>query len=706
MFKELKICTKTIALFVVLLLIISFLPSVLKAASDVNKVNYARDTIYQIVTDRFHDGDTSNNPEGELYSQTDLHKYMGGDWKGISEKIIDGYFNDLGITALWISQPVENVYGIHPEGYTSYHGYWARDYKKTNPFYGDFEDFDELVNVAHSNGIKIIMDFTPNHSSPALETDESYVENGTIYDNGSLIGNYSNDTLGLFHHNGGTDFSSYEDGIYRNLYDLADYDLQNEVIDQYLKESIELWLDKGIDGIRVDAVKHMSQGWQETLMNHIYSYQPVFTFGEWFLGQGEVDPKNHYFANESGMSLLDFQYGQQIRSVLMSEEDNWQDYHSMIEETSNSYEQVNDQVTFIDNHDMSRFQKENAAQVNTEMALAVLLTSRGVPTIYYGTEHYLTGNSDPENRKPMPSFDKTTNAYQIISKLAHLRQNNIALGYGDTTERWINQDVYIYERKFGNNVVVTAVNSGDTNYSITNMNTSLPEGTYNDVLGGLLNGGSINVDGNGLVTSFDLQPNEVAVWQITENNNQPKIGHVGPMVGQPGNEVTINGEGFGNTQGDVFFGNNSATITSWSDSEIVVTTPDITAGLYDIKVMTNSNVESNVYENFEVITNHLISVRFAVEQASTDYGSNVYIVGSTQELGNWDPDKAIGPFFNQVIYSYPKWYYDIAVPVNEQLEYKFIKKDASGNVIWESGSNHTYTVPNQGTDTVTTTWQE
>src|SRR5699024_5849170 len=93
------------------------------------------------------------------------------------------------------------------------------------------------------------------------------------------------------------------------------------------------------------------------------------------------------------------------------------------------------------------------------------LTSRGVPTIYYGTEQYLTGESDPENRKPMPNFDKTTKAYQIISKLSHLRQNNSALGYGDTTELWINEDVYIYERKFGNNVVVTAVNSGDTDYT-------------------------------------------------------------------------------------------------------------------------------------------------------------------------------------------------------------------------------------------------
>lgn len=395
-----KFCSivKSVAFICVVLGIFLNLSDGVYASNQLNKVNYSKDTIYQIVTDRFSDGDSSNNPDGDLFSETDLHKYMGGDWKGITDKIEDNYFTDLGITAIWISQPVENVYDIHPEGYTSYHGYWARDYKKNNPFYGSFNDFDALISTAHSHGIKIIMDFTPNHSSPALETDSDYVENGAIYDNGALLGNYSND-FDLFHHNGGTDFSSYEDGIYRNLYDLADYNLQNQTIDQYLKQSIELWLDKGIDGIRVDAVKHMSQGWQESLMNHIYSYQPVFTFGEWFLGENEIDSKNHNFANESGMSLLDFQFGQQIREVLKSKEDNWVDFHSMIENTSNSYKEVNDQVTFIDNHDMSRFYDEADAKTNTDIALAVLLTSRGVPTIYYGTEQYLTGETDPENRK-------------------------------------------------------------------------------------------------------------------------------------------------------------------------------------------------------------------------------------------------------------------------------------------------------------------
>lgn len=448
-----------------------------------NKVDYSKDVIYQIITDRFYDGDSSNNPSGDIYSSdcSNLHKYCGGDWQGIIDKINNGYLTDLGITALWISQPVENIHALHPNGYTSYHGYWARDYKNTNPFYGDFGDFDRLIDTAHSNNIKVIMDFTPNHSSPALETDPSYAENGSLYNNGILLGSYSNDSLNIFHHNGGTDFSSYEDSIYRNLYDLADYNLHNNTIDQYLKESIKLWLDKGIDGIRIDAVKHMSEGWQKSLLSEIYNHNPVFTFGEWFLGTREVDPQNHYFSNESGMSLLDFRFGQTIREVLKNDTADWYTFNEMIENTAEDYNKVIDQVTFIDNHDMSRFSDKSTSNRNTDLALAILLTSRGVPTIYYGTEQYLTGEADPDNRKPMTSFNTSTNAYQIISKLSSLRQSNSAISYGETKKLWINSDVYIYERKFENNVVVTAVNRGQSSYNKTNLQTSLPETNYSQI---------------------------------------------------------------------------------------------------------------------------------------------------------------------------------------------------------------------------------
>jgi glycosidase len=678
-----------------------------------NKQNFSTDVIYQIFTDRFADGNPANNPTGSAYSPgcTNLRLYCGGDWKGITDKINAGYFTNMGVTALWISQPVENIYSvINYSGVnnTSYHGYWARDFKKTNPYYGTFADLQTLINAAHAKGIKIVIDFAPNHTSPALETDSSFAENGRLYDNGTLLGGYTNDTNGYFHHNGGTDFSSLEDGIYRNLYDLADLNHNVSRIDTYFKEAIKVWLDLGIDGIRVDAVKHMPMGWQKNWMSYIYGYKPVFTFGEWFLGTNENDPSNVYFANESGMSLLDFRFAQKVRQVLRDNTDTMYGLDSMISTTASDYAQVADQVTFIDNHDMERFKSGSVSNRRVEQALALLLTSRGVPAIYYGTEQYMSGGTDPDNRAMMSSFSETTTAFNVIKKLAPLRKSNPAIAYGSTQQRWINNDVYIYERKFGNSVAVVAINRNlSSSASISGLVTSFPAGTYTDQLGGLLGGGSITASSTGAVSTFTLGAGAVAVWQYTPAQTTPVIGHVGPVMGKAGNTVTIDGRGFGSTKGTVYFGTTAVTgsgIVSWEDTQIKVVVPSVAAGKYSVKVRTSGSVDSNSYNGFNVLTGNQVSVRFIVQNATTVSGENVYLVGNVAELGNWDPASAIGPMFNRVIRAYPTWYFDVSVPAGTALEFKFIKKNGSV-VTWEGGSNHTYTTPASGTGTITVNWQ-
>ena len=708
---------KFIGTLLSMLLVLSFiwLPAqsgrgAVEAADNLNDVNFASDVVYQIVVDRFVDGNPANNPSGALFSAgcTNLRKYCGGDWQGIIGKINDGYFTEMGITALWISQPVENVYAVMNDsgGSTSYHGYWARDFKKTNPYFGSIDDFRNLINAAHAKGIKVIIDFAPNHTSPASEDDPAYMENGRFYDNGTFIGGYTNDSNGYFHHNGGTSFSNLEDGIYRNLFDLADFNHQHPKVDQYLKDAIKMWLDLGVDGIRMDAVKHMPFGWQKSFMDEVYNHRPVFTFGEWFLSENEVDPYNHSFANESGMSLLDFRYGQKLRQVLRNNSDNWYGFDQMIRDTANAYDEVIDQVTFIDNHDMDRFMVDGGDPRKVDMALAVLLTSRGVPNIYYGTEQYMTGNGDPNNRKMMTSFNRSTRAYQVIKKLSSLRKTNPALAYGDTEQRWINNDVYIYERQFGKDVVLVAINrSSSQSYSVTGLYTALPAGTYADELSGLLDGNSIQVNTNGSVNSFSLEPGEVGVWAYSTAETNPIIGHVGPMMGQVGHKVTIDGEGFGTSGGTVKFGSTAATVVSWSNNQIVVTVPNAAAGKYNITVQKSSGQISAAYKNFEVVTNDQVSVRFIVNNAYTNWGQNVYLVGNVHELGNWDTNKAIGPLFNQVIHAYPTWYVDVSVPEGRRIEFKFIKKDASGNVVWEGGTNHIYTTPVGTTGTVQVNWQ-
>lgn len=679
-----------------------------------NKQSFATDVIYQVVTDRFFDGNAGNNPTGSAFSSgcTQLRLYCGGDWAGLIAKINAGYFTGMGVTALWISQPVENIYAVinySGTDNTAYHGYWGRDFKKPDPRWGTLTDFTNLINAAHAQGIKVIMDFAPNHTSPASESVPSFAENGKLYDNGALIAGYSSDPSQYFHHNGGTSFSSLEDGIYRNLYDLADMDHNKATIDLYFKAAIRLWLDLGVDGIRMDAVKHMPFGWQKNLMADVYAYKPVFTFGEWFLGENEVDPTYYAFANKNGgMSLLDFQLAQRLRQVFRNGTNTMVDLDGTVASTATAYRQPIDQVTFIDNHDMDRFQVSGANNRKLEQAMAFVLTSRGVPAIYYGTEQYMTGNGDPNNRAKMTSFSTSTTAYQLMAALAPLRKSNPALAYGTTQERWISNDVYIYERKFGAATVLVAINRNlSSGTSVSGLLTALPTGSYSDKLTGLLAGTSITVSA-GAVPTFTLAAGAVAVWEYKPASYAtPLLGHVGPMMGKSNNTITVDGRGFGATKGTVYFGATAVTgtsITSWEDTQIKVTVPAITPGNYLIKVASSGGTQSATYGDFQLLTGNQVSVRFVVNNAFTVSGENVYLTGSVAELTNWDSTNPIGACFNQVMNVYPSWYCDINVPANTTVQFKFIKKNGAA-VVWEGGSNHSYTTPASGTGKVIVNWQ-
>lgn len=676
-----------------------------------NTASFSTDVIYQIVTDRFLDGNAANNPTGSIFDKSNPQKYHGGDWAGITQKLNDGYFTGMGVTALWVSSPVENITTVDPSNNcAAYHGYWARDFFRTNASFGSQADFTAMVNAAHTKNIKVVIDFAPNHTSTAEYGSMTFPEDGRLYRDGTLLGGFTNDTAGLFNHESWTDFSTYESCIYHSMYGLADLNQQNATVDTYLKDAINKWLDLGVDGIRVDAVKHMAPGWQKNWLSSVYSHKPVFVFGEWYAGGTSAEADMTRFANDSGMSLLDFRYANAVRNALGSGSGTMKDLNTVVTATASDYEEVGDQVTFIDNHDMSRFMTLSGQnQRDVENAYVLLLTSRGVPTIYYGSEQYAQGGTDPYNRGDMPSFQTSTTAYTVISRLAPLRKTNPALAYGTTRERWLNNDVYIYERQFGSNVVLTAVNRNQsTGYSITGLNANLPAGTYSDVLQGVLGGGNITASSSGAVSSFTLGAGQSAVWQYTAGSAaSPTIGNIDPMMGKAGNTVTITGRGFGSVAGQVKFGTASAQIVSWGDSRIAVTVPNAAAGKYGVTVTTSSGAVSAVYSGFEVLTGSQISARFKVNNAATAYGTNVYLVGNVEELGGWDTQKAIGPLFNSTatIGSYPTWFYDVSVPAGAGIEYKFIKKDANGNVTWEGGSNHTAVLPSSGTQTLSVNWQ-
>jgi glycosidase len=684
-----------------------------------NAADFKPDVIYQVVIDRFFDGDPSNNdPVGDtgMYSadHSNWHAYWGGDLVGLTQKL--PYIAGMGVTALWISPVVDNVhsplfYNGSPLPNAGYHGYWARDDYQIDSHFGTWADFDRLVQTAHQMGIKLIIDFAANHSNPNGGGD-----GGNLYQDGKLVANYNDDIAGWFHHNGGIfNFDDLYSDEYENLFDLADLAQENPQVDAYLKGAITRFLQHGVDGIRFDAVKHMPGGWLTTVNDMIQAEGPHYLVGEW-PSSGIADPLHTSqlrFANTSGMALLDFSMNAAIDNVFATGD-------SMVE-LDGTQQHINqdflwplDQPLFIDNHDNPRFLNKRMSHDLLNDALAFTLTAPGIPIIYYGTEQYLfdntNGGNDPYNRPMMASFSTTTPAYQLISALGHLRHQNPALAYGSLRSLVLGQDVYIYERQFGNNVVLVAMNrSLNKALSLASLATNLPTGRYSDALGGRFGGGDLLVNRDGSTPGMTMQPSEVAVWQFTAAEpSTPLLGSVGPEQTHPGDALILDGEGFGNvaTGGRVEIGSSVATVKSWSAHSITVQVPPIQGGLYTLRVCPFAEPCSNRLVA-RVASGPQVPVTFRVtglpDLAPAD---QVYLTGDTPELGNETGMKelAIGPLIGPILDHTSKFLL-VSVPACQTLTYHFFVVHHDGTQTVEAGPEHMMVVPCTGESSVTALWQ-
>jgi len=692
--------------------------------------DFKREVIYQIVTDRFFDGDAANNDPPQSPGLFDgTHKnwqaYWGGDLEGVRQKI--PYLAGLGVTAIWISPPADNINAKIGKT-ASYYGYQARDFKRIEEHFGDpansWGPFDKLVATAHEWGIKVIVDFAANHSNIYIVG-----EYGALYDNGVFLADYFHDPNNYFRRLGfitaGSD--AYETQ-YFSLYGLSDINQENERMDDYLKSAVLLYQQHGADGFRIDGVKHVTWGWMYSLANTVFTNGNSFMFGEWYLqdyhtslGWEYVFANSIYdadssftfdtmqtsiadplaydaykFTNRSSISLNDFPLHSAMWNVFGSDTD-FSEIDSVITETSQSVSDPENLVTFIDSQDSTRFLSVHPNLDRYHAALAFLLTARGIPCLYYGGEQYLhndtRGGRDPYNRPMMESFSTTTTAYLLVSKLSALRRSNPALAYGSMTRRWINRDVYIYERKFFGNVILVAINKSlSHSYDIGDLRTALPSGDYSDHLGGQLGGLPIKVSASAgdlaSVERFVLPPHGVAVWSYLDETAAPRVGSVYPTAGQAGMQVTIAGQAFGATPGSVKFGESVAEVISWSESNIRAVVPANSTGDNKIVVTTQPGQSSNE-RNFKVLTARLIPVVVNLKNApALDPGDRLFVVGDVTELGAWKAtwEDSAGPLITS---NGTDWFLCIALPAGQKVQFKFIVIGASGSVRWSNGDAHT-----------------
>ncbi len=471
------------------------------------------ETIYSLMVDRFYDGNSANNygdgtmnvlthPTPNSGTEAEWKKYWGGDIQGIIQKL--DYLQSVGITAVWLSPIMQNVNGIDNKGTTAYHGYWVNDYFRVEEHFGTWTDVYNLANALHARGMKLIMDITPNHSNPIHS-----VEYGSLYRNGQWLANYAGDNWSYYHHY--EDSSQWGDDRWKDvnlpLQDLADYNNGSPAIDNYLIDAAKAWLDAGVDAFRIDAIKHIDwnflQLFTTALNNYAYTTlgrsQGVYFFGEWFDG-GAGNPDSMAFVNGNyNTELLDFNLRKKIENA-MGNNLSMNDLNAHLEQREAEYLNSDKQVLFIDNHDLSRFlltldqyynMDYTTAKKRLEMALTLIMTARGIPCVYYGTEQYAStyiqtseGNwgSDPYNREMLTTWDTTTTAASIIKTLSDLRKSSPALQGGLYDQKWGNDSILVYERKYNNESVVVAINRGNT-ATITVSDLGLANGTYKNALG-------------------------------------------------------------------------------------------------------------------------------------------------------------------------------------------------------------------------------
>ena len=237
-----KKTTRLLGFIIVLLLLTSCTPA--------NNGFTKDDLIYFILTDRFSDGDNTNNYDVD---KTDPRKRHGGDIKGIIDKL--DYIKDLGATAIWITPVMKN----EKDGY---HGYWIEDFYEVDPHLGTMEDMKTLVKESHKKDIKVILDYVVNHTgykSPWLK-DEKYKD---WFNENKTITNWN-------------DQDQVENGW---LMGLPDLDLNNPEVKKYFIENALWWIDEtGIDGMRLDTVKHVPRSFWTEFVSAIKDKHPDFYF--------------------------------------------------------------------------------------------------------------------------------------------------------------------------------------------------------------------------------------------------------------------------------------------------------------------------------------------------------------------------------------------------------------------------------------------
>ncbi len=458
------------------------------------------DVLYMLMPDRFAQG--ANHPKQikgmrqyvEDRSEPSLRH--GGDLNGIREHL--DYFKELGVTALWFTPVLENDSPDNENGYSTYHGYATTNYYRVDPRFGSNDDYRRLCDEAHAKGLKIVMDMIFNHSGfehpwtldmPTKdwlnlpdwlkESKGSSNPTGTRFQQTSYKLTPVKDPYASK-----IDMKETVDGWF--VPTMPDLNQRNEHVMTYLIQNSIWWIETvGIDGIRMDTypyadAKGMAR-WMKTLdeeypnfnvVGETWVTEPAYT-ASW-QKDSKLSDENSYLK-----TVMDFAFFDRLNSAKNEETDDWWNgmnrlYNSFCYDYL--YPNPSSVMAFIENHDTDRFLGNGKDTLALKQALALLLTVKRIPQLYYGTEILMNGTkevTDGNVRKDFPGGfpGDTHNAFtkegrtqeenamfNWLSRLLHWRQGNETIIKGKMTQFIPYKGVYVVARQYRNNTVLTIIN--------------------------------------------------------------------------------------------------------------------------------------------------------------------------------------------------------------------------------------------------------
>ena len=557
------------------------LPALLLSASAQSGGNafWQRQSIYQIITDRFYDGDPSNdNADGNYdpagHRGTSVH---GGDFKGIGQKL--DYIKSLGATAIWISPVVLNARG-------EFHGYAGLDFYKVDPHWGTMADLQHLVQAAHARGLLVIDDIVVNHGGNLVDSADpgyphfKYPPDGYPLRFRNSANQYpppfdlnaTNSSLtNLFHNNGF--IQDYHDPVQVELGELSgldDFRTEMPYVRTQMEKIYEFWIEQvGFDAFRIDTAKHVEMGFWQAWCPAIRAFAAAHDRPSFFMFGEVLDHSDAKCGSYTGTmgggpfkldSVLDYPLYFKINPVFAGATGSPRpiaEHYRAVAANDDPAAQPQ-RVTFLDNHDQPRFLSIPGANAGRlKVALVFLYTAQGIPSLYYGTEQAFNGGKDPFDREDMfagqfewgPSrgdnFNMTHPLFQHVARLNNFRRLYPALQTGIQSNLWSDASgpgVLAFSRRLGAQEVFVVLNTAETNRMLPPCPTIYPAGTrLRNVLDEaesltVLAGGQIptvvmpGTSAKVFVAGSEIRPLDPVVTGISPAHDAKEIAPTAPVV--------------------------------------------------------------------------------------------------------------------------------------------------------------------------------